>query len=57
MSEKTAIKHRNRRDSWICDVCGKEVNDLYFTKNGKEICDSCKTKRGKNEKKTKICKS
>ena len=57
MSKKTAITRRDKMDSWICDVCGKEVNDLYFTKSGKEICEPCKVKRGKNERKTKNHKS
>jgi len=47
MKSKINEKYRNKRDSWICDVCGKEVNDLYFTKNGKEICDSCKERSKK----------
>jgi len=37
-----------KRDEWVCDVCAKESDDLYFTEDGREIRSSCRNqKKGK----------
>lgn len=36
-------KNMNRNsDDWTCDICGQEVENLYFIDNNTNVCDSCR---------------
>jgi len=36
-----------KQNEWICDMCSKESDDLYFTEDGREICSSCRYQQKK----------
>jgi len=39
----------SKQDNWKCNGCGKEVEDLYFTEDGREICSSCRNQQKKEK--------
>ena len=41
MSDKSDIE-------WLCDLCHREVDSLYFV-DGREFCDACRSAKTSNK--------